>query len=153
MDSAIRDVYSDLRNVGDPALILDNYLLLGIPPLASPNPAVQVSLSYAGYFNGFSWSDQRALPISCERVKKISERFSGTQATLLQLLPPRFGTGSKPNRSAWACGDARKRGMDAGCLSQVDLRIRCRITFPDFLDPATINFSYRLRPDFNLRMP
>lgn len=28
-----------------------------------------------------------------------------------------------------------------GCLSQVDLRIRCRITFPDFLNPATINFS------------
>ena len=33
MDSAIRDTYSDLRNVGDPELLLDNYILLGIPPL------------------------------------------------------------------------------------------------------------------------
>ena len=142
MDSAIRDVYSDLRNVGDPALILDNYLLLGIPPLASPNPAVQVSLSYAGYFNGFSWSDQWALPISCERVEKIWERFSGTQDNFSPMTPSRFGLPGVNQTERMGMWEIRQNAVwMPGCLSQVDLRLRCRITFPDFLDPATINFS------------
>src|ERR1700744_6481350 len=44
MNSGIRELYSDLRNVGDPALILDNYLLLGIPPISAQNPAQRVTL-------------------------------------------------------------------------------------------------------------
>ena len=33
MDAAIYETFSDLRNVGDPELILDNYILFGIPAL------------------------------------------------------------------------------------------------------------------------
>lgn len=81
LDSAVRDTYSDLRNVGDPALILDNYLLLGIPPLAAQNPAVRVTLSYAGYNNGYSWSPLWTLPISCERVLAVWERWANSTQT------------------------------------------------------------------------
>src|ERR1700679_992113 len=55
MDSAIQEVFFDLRNVGCPEFILDNYIVSAIPPLAAANPAVQVSLGYMGYFNGFTW--------------------------------------------------------------------------------------------------
>src|SRR5271167_3763370 len=46
MDEAIQDTFSDLRNVGDPELILDNYIVSAIPPLAAADPSVQVSLGY-----------------------------------------------------------------------------------------------------------
>src|SRR5579859_1005581 len=78
MNSAIRDLYSDLRNVGDPALILDNYLLLNIPPLAAADPTIQVSISYAGYFNGFTWNPVFTLPIGLQRMEAIWERPTGS---------------------------------------------------------------------------
>src|SRR5271155_5052573 len=68
MDSAIQEVYSDLRNVGDPELIIDNYILFGIPALTQQNPAVQVALGYAGYFNGYSWSPAWTLPIGVSKM-------------------------------------------------------------------------------------
>lgn len=61
MNSAIRDLYNDIRIVGQQTLIKDNYILSGLPPVNSPlgvgnpNPAVQTSLSFLGYFDGFQY--------------------------------------------------------------------------------------------------
>lgn len=141
MNSAIRDVYSDLRNVGDPALILDNYMLLGIPPLASWNPAVRVTLSYAGYNNGFSWVNTWLLPIGCQRVEAMWERISNTNANFhdmrqVQWLP---GCNQGDRMGVWAM--EQNAVVMPGCMQMVDLRMRCRITFPDFLNPATLDFA------------
>lgn len=142
MDSAIRDVYSDLRNVGDPALILDNYCLIGIPPLTNPNPTVQVSLAYAGYFDGFQWHPQWTLPISCERVERLWERWSNTDYNFEPMQPAPFGLAPCQQGQRMGSWELRQNAIwMPGCLVQVDLRLRCRITFPDFLDPTSIDFN------------
>ena len=59
LNSSIREIYRELRNVGDPQLIFDNYVILGLPILDSPtngpggcDPTVQTTLSTVGYFDG-----------------------------------------------------------------------------------------------------
>ena len=144
MDSAIRDTYSDLRNVGDPALILDNYILRNIPPLAAADPTVQVSLSYAGYFNGFTWSNLWTLPISCERVERIWERWSNTDEAFCPMQPAPFGLPGAVQTQRMGVWEMRQNAVwMPGCLAAVDLRLRCRITFPDFsaFNPNTIDFD------------
>lgn len=144
MDSALRDLFTDLRNVGDPALILDNYILTGIPPLANPDPAVQVSLSYAGYFNGFTWSNLWTLPVSAVRIERLWERWSNTNESFIPMQPAPFGLPGTVQNQRMGLWELRQNAIwMTGCLAQVDLRIRCRISFPEFenFNPTTINFN------------
>lgn len=147
MDSAIRDTYSDLRNVGDPALILDNYILSGIPALTAPDPTVQVCLSYAGFFNGYTWSDQWTLPISTTRVERLWERWStgvGNPSTFIPMQPAPFGLSGCVQTQRMGSWELRQNAIwMPGCLMPIDLRLRVRINFPDFdaFNPNTINFD------------
>ena len=144
MASAITDMYSDLRNVGDPALILDNYILLGIPPLSQSDPTVQVSLSYAGYFNGYTWSDLWTLPISCQTVERLWERWSSTApaGSFSPMNPAPFGL--VPCQQGMRMGQWEMRQNAIwmpGAMTAIDLRLRCRITFPEVLDPTNVDFT------------
>ena len=144
MASAIRDMYSDLRNVGDAALLLDNYILLGIPPLTQPNPAVQVSLAYNGYFNGFTWSPLWTLPISCQTVERLWERNSSTgpAGSFIPMTPAPFGLTPCQQGTYMGQWEMRQNAIwMPGSLQTVDLRIRCRITFPQVLDPTNVDFN------------
>lgn len=142
MDSAIRDVYSDLRNVGDPSLILDNYILLGLPALAQPDPTVQVSLSYAGFFDGYQWHPEWTLPISCQKVERIWERWSGSNYEFSPMTPAPLGIPPCYQTQRMGCWEMRQNAVwMPGALLPIDLRIRCRITFPDFINPATLDFT------------
>src|ERR1700744_3950530 len=94
LNSACQDMFAELRNVGDPELILDNYLLIGLPPVNSSmgpgvaNPAVQVGLSYAGYFDGVEWYPQWKLPIGMSRILAVAQRQNSTcDFALLQRFP------------------------------------------------------------------
>lgn len=144
MDSAIRDTYTDLRNVGDPALLLDNYCLIGLPALTQADPTVQVSLSYAGFFDGFQWHPQWTLPVSCVRVERLWERWSGTDYNFTPMEPAPFGLPPQQQVQRMGQWEIRQNAVwMPGCLVSVDLRLRCRITFPDFqeFNPTTINFD------------
>lgn len=142
MNSAIRDMYSDLRNVGDPALILDNYILTGLPALTAPDATVQVSLSYAGFFNGYQWLPQWTLPIGCKSVERLWERLSGSNANFSPMVAVPSGLPGVLQQSRMAMWEMRQNAIwMPGAMLSVDLRLRCRITFPDFLNPATINFT------------
>lgn len=127
MDSAIQELFSDLRNVGDPELILDNYIVTGIPPLTAPNPAVQVSLGYMGYFNGFTWDPTRVLPISVSKMLAMWERQSSSSGTFSSVSPTFFrvrcavssGTVAV-NLTVTPFGDAlalNARGQEIGIIS------------------------------------
>lgn len=141
MNSATRDVYSDLRNVGDPALILDNYLLLNIPPLAAVNPAVRVTLSYAGYNNGFTWNNAWLLPIGTQRVERLWERQANVNAQFCDMQQVQALPGGYQGQCMRIWAMEQNAIVMPGCLQYTDLRLRCRITFPDFLNPATLDFS------------
>ena len=150
MNSALRDTYSDLRNVGDPELILDNYLLEGIPPLTQPDPTVQVSIDYTGYFNGFTWNNTWALPAGCFRVERIWERWSGSDNNFTPMQPAPFGLPPTQQTNRMGQWETRQNAIwMPGALVAIDLRMRCFITIPDFLNPAAINFSTTYVPILN----
>lgn len=142
MNFAIRDLYSDLRNVGDPSLILDNYCLIGLPPLTGPDPTVQVSLAYAGYFDGFQWHPQWTLPISTSKVLRVWERWTGSNEDFRPMEQRNFGLPGTQQQQRNYIWEMRQNAIwMPGTLTQFDLRLRVRITFPDFLDPTNIDFS------------
>lgn len=145
LNAACLDMFAELRNAGSPELILDNYILLGLPALAEPDPTVQVGLSYAGFFNGFSWSNQWTLPIGCSRMLAVSQRQSNTGQNDFQPMQ-RFPAGIPGIlQGALMYGWEMREGIlwMSGATSEIDLRLRCRITFPPFLAAAAqaINFS------------
>lgn len=142
MDSAIRELYSDLRNVGDPELILDNYILTGLPALTATDPAVQVALGYMGFFDGYAWHPQWTLPISVSKVLGVWERWTGTNNSFSWMVPSPFGLPNGMQGQTMGFWEMRQ-GMIwmPGATNQVDLKIRARITYPDFLNPETLNFS------------
>ena len=142
MDSAIHETYSDLRNVGDPELILDNYILTGIPGLQVQDPTVQVALSYAGFFDGYQWHPQWVLPIGVSKMLAIWERQSGTANTFQPMREAPFGIGGGWQGVYMGQWEMRE-GMIwmPGALQPLDLRLRARISYPVPFYSTTLNFS------------
>jgi hypothetical protein len=141
LNASIRWVYRKLRNIGDPALILDNYLLLGLPALTGPDPTVQVSLGFLGYFDGYANHATWTLPAGAMGVDKVWER---TSATGLDFYPLHESPdGLRPVQQTSRMRHYEWRGNALwmpGALEAVDLRIRCKITLPD-LTGSTLDFS------------
>lgn len=142
MDSAIQEVYSDLRNVGDPELIIDNYILEGIPPLTQQDPTVQVALSYAGYFNGYTWSPQWTLPIGVSKMLAMWERQSGGNWSFVPMTYAPFGLPGGLQGLRMGSWEMRE-GMIwmRGATQAVDLRLRARINYPVPLYSVNLNYS------------
>ena len=125
-----RSFFSDLRNVGDPELILDNYIVT-IPPLGATNPAVQVALGYGGYFNGFTWDGNITLPISLSKMLAMWERQSGANEDFCLMSPAPFGLPSGLQGQRMGFWEMRQGAVwMPGCLLATELKIRARITFP-----------------------
>lgn len=151
MDSAIQETFSDLRNVGDPELILDNYIISGIPPLMTPDPAVQVSLGYMGYFNGFTWDPTRVLPISVSKMLGMWERSSNTNSDFYPMAPAPFGLPGVMQGNRMGMWEMRQGQIwMPGCMIETDLRLRARITFPVPFGP-NINFNTTYVPILDSR--
>jgi len=144
LNAACLDAFAELRNAGSPELILDNWIVSGLPPLTQPDAAVQVALGYAGYFDGFQWHPQWTLPIGMARILAVNQRVtnSGFGFSKCQHYPAGIpGALQGLFMSGW---EMRQGALWlSGCMSQIDLRIRCRITFPPFLARAAqvIDFS------------
>lgn len=139
--SAARTLFSDLRNVGSPELIIDNYILSGIPPLGVQDPAVQVALGYQGYFNGYTWSNQWTLPTGVRRVLAMWERETNANEDFIPMSPAPFGLPGVMQGRRMAHWEMRQ-GLVwmPGCTSTVDLRMRARISFPE--GPYTPNLNF-----------
>lgn len=141
LNAAIRFVYRKLRNVGDPALIIDNYLLLGLPALVQPDPAVQVSLGFLGYFDGFANHGQWTLPAGAMGVDRVWERVSASELEFRGMvarpdgLAPRYQTATM-REYEWR-GNAL---WMPGALTSVDLRLRCKVALPPILG-TSLNFA------------
>ena len=150
LTSACEDAFAELRNVGDPQLILDNYILTGLPVMNSnlgsgvPNPATQTALSYAGYFDGVSWWADWTLPIGLSRMLAVRQRQTGANQDFASVTPYPAGLPQIMQNQLFAGWEMRQGTLWLnGATQTVDLSLRCRITFPDFLsNPSNqINFS------------
>ncbi|MDR5729441.1 MAG: hypothetical protein RB191_18665 [Terriglobia bacterium] len=83
--AALRTMCRKMRTAIAPVLIFDNVVILGIPPLvsptqgsAAPDPSIQVSLGYLGYFNGLTYNSSFLLPVNCLMVERLWERVNGS---------------------------------------------------------------------------
>jgi hypothetical protein len=145
LNSAVRDLYSDLRNVGDPELLLDNYILRGIPALASPDPTIQVSLDTVGYYDGQTFNSDYTLPAGCMKVERIWERHNSgdvSQNAFIPMTKAQFGIAGITQGPRMGVWEMRENAVwMPGCLETFDLRLRCRITFPDYLNADTLDFA------------
>lgn len=141
LNASIRWVYRKLRNIGDPALIVDNYLLLGIPALTGPNPAVQVSLGFLGYFDGFTNHSKWTLPAGAMGIDRAWERVSGTGLDFFPMNAAPDGLAPMQQTSTMRMYEWRGNAMwMPGAVESVDLRLRSKITMPDILGPS-LNFA------------
>jgi hypothetical protein len=152
MDSAIQELFADLRNVGDPELIIDNYIITGIPPLTQANPTVQVSLGYMGYFNGFTWDSTRVLPSSVSKMLMMWERQTGTNNSFFPMSPAPLGLPGVMQGQRMCLWEMRQGQIwMPGCLTETDLRLRARITYPPLLYSANLNFATTYVPILDSR--
>lgn len=152
LDAAIQETYSDLRNIGDPELIIDNYIISAIPPLTAANPAVQVSLAYTGFFNGFTWDSTKKLPISLSKVLQLWERTSNTGDSFVPMTQAPFGLPGCLQGQSMRIWEMRQGQIwMPGCLQTTDIRLRGRINYPEYLDPTNLNYSTTYVPILDSR--
>lgn len=152
INSAIRRVYRKLGNSGVATLIQDNYIILNLSAVDGANgagaadPATQVSISYAGYWNGNSLQSSQKLPQNCLAVQKMWERTNGSNNPFTEMVQAEFGL---PSRSQtmylgdWEWRGGSSQGNDptsgpnftdgvfmVGCLQATDVRMRMRVSLP-----------------------
>jgi hypothetical protein len=136
LNSAIRDLCSDLRMVGDMRVIVDNYLVENIPPIPSADPTVQVALTYAGYFNGSTWNPNLLLPPNLMWLMKVWQRPSNTAATFYPMCVAPAGLSGVYQGSG--LGQYEVRGNNElwlnGSTLATDMRLRYMAVFPDIVN-------------------
>jgi len=152
MNSAVRDTYRDIRIMGQPTLIGDNYVLYNLPPVNSPlgigvaNPAVQVSLQFVGYFDGLLMWPNFTLPNGLLYPLEMWERQAGSQ---LGFAPMKESTGAlQPRQQAQILGtwEWRQDGIWMNGATQYrDIRLRYIFTFAD-LASSSINWTTTFVP-------
>lgn len=144
--AAMQDQCSDLRIVGDPELILDNYCLFNLPVIngpegqGSPSPETQVYLGVNGYFDGTQMWPNFKLPINIMNVVQVWERQGGSEldftrmAQVSTLAPVMQG-------AAFAVWEWRQGAIwMPGSLITRDIRIRGTISLANF-SGSNIDFS------------
>lgn len=142
LNSAIRDLYSDLRIVGDMRVVKDNFLINSIPPIPAANPETQVAITYQGYFDGTSWNSNFLLPPDLMWLSKVWQRPSGVDGTFhpMEIAPD----GLSGVFQGHGMGHYEVRGNNDlwmnGSLIETDLRLRYVAVFPDIIG-GSIDFN------------
>lgn len=153
LNSAIRELYRELRNVGQPTLIKDNVLVENIPPMVSPrygagqpDPAVQVYLGFGGYFDGTTLNSNLVLPGDVITVERVWERQSGTTNTFQPMSQPQFGLPSALQGAAFGLWEWRNDNVNMlGSTQMRDLRLRYWAALPQFFS-QTLDFASTFVP-------
>jgi hypothetical protein len=153
LNSSIREVYRELRNVGEPVLIKDNVILINLPIINSPtqglgqsDPAVQTVLSSQGYFDGVTIWPSFVLPSDMLYPTKLWERQTGTNDPFRNMDAPSGGLesamqGPRLRQWEWRNSNLNFRGATQG----VDIRMRYYCSLPQFFS-QTLDFSSTFVP-------
>jgi hypothetical protein len=147
LNSAIRALYRELRNVGDPALIFDNHIISGITPINGANgpgnadPALQVYVGQDGYFDGTQIWPNVALPGNLLLLEKVWERQTGTNNSFVPMREEESGMGSRPQYPTLVEWEWRNYQLwMVGSTQTNDVRLRYWGSLPTFFS-ATLDFS------------
>lgn len=90
LNSAIREVYRELRNVGDPTLIRDN-VQVDLPVNGATGPGIQTYLSFSGYFDGNTLQPSPTLPSDLIYPIELWEQQTGTGLPFVPMKQPQGG--------------------------------------------------------------
>lgn len=125
LNSAIRWLYRKLGNSGVPTLINDNLILSSLAPVVALSPAVQVSITFAGYSNGTTLDTALKLPTNTLSVLKMWERLSGTGNNFQEMVQSLDGLPSRNQSTLFGDWEYRQDGIYmVGSLSTEDVRMR-----------------------------
>ena len=151
-NSAVREVARRLRIAQAPMLIHDNYVIYNIPPLNGPmgfqvaDPAVQVEISFNGYFDGTLWHNSAGnsygLPQDVFQVIRCWERENKSQNNFCDMGEPSDGLAGVYQTNGFGRWEWRQdRICLPGSLDYRDLRLRYLMMlstlFVSHADPAT----------------
>lgn len=89
LNSALEELAAKIRNRGVITLEIDNTILTPITALPQPNPAVQIYVSFAGFFDGTKMNKLPALPGSLLQVLEVWERQTGSGLPFQPVKPMR----------------------------------------------------------------
>ena len=147
LNSGIRALYRELRNVGDPALVFDNYIISGITPIngangpAQPDPALQVYIGQDGYYDGTQIWSNLALPNNMLYLERMWERQTGTNNTFTEMTQSQFGLNSRPQQPTLMEFEWRNyKAWMVGSTQTNDVRLRYWGSLPTFYS-ATLDFA------------
>lgn len=148
LNSAIRKVYRKVRTTGQPALIQDNYLSIGLTPVngplgpSVPDPTIQVRLGFDGYDNGSGTVNPSfTLPSDLFAPIKLWERLSESEETFNIMNQKIAGLEPRNQRRSFTDWEWRNNNIYMnGSIETRDLRIRYRCFLPQFFNP-NMDFS------------
>jgi len=135
LNSAVRDLYNDLRLIGDMRVVKDNFIVSGLPAIASADPSVQTALKFQGYFDGVTVNAQYQLPSDLMWVVKLWQRVHGSGAPFLPLPVAPAGLAGCYQGESFSAYEVRGQNevWFNGALMPIDLRIRYVATFPNII--------------------
>ena len=143
LNSSIRELYRELRNVGAPTLVRDNFIVSGVPPLNSPangpgqpDYAVQVYVGFDGYFDGLEINNLFSLPEDMIYPERVWERITDTNTPFVPMMQSQFGLESRLQATMMGQWEWRQdRIWTPGSTSTEDLRFRYWASLPQFFSP------------------
>jgi len=142
INASIREVYRELRNIGAPTLLKDNQIITGLTPINGPqglgltDPAVQVFLSYGGYFDGSTINPDIYLPQDLLYPELVWERQTGTNNPFVKMRRAQEGLPSRPQYPTLAEWEWRNDNIwFVGSTQQRDIRLRYYCALPQFFSP------------------
>lgn len=154
INSAIRELYRELRNVGAPSLIRDN-VLINLPANAVNGPQVQTYLAFNGYFDGVTLQPSPTLPADLMYPQFLWEQQTGSSLPFIPMQQPQDGLPSPFNQTTvlgcweWRGGATITPGTGGGdalwfvgSVNPVTIRIRYQAALTQFVTPVSFPSTY-----------
>lgn len=153
LNSSIRELYRELRNVGQPTLLKDNVIVSGLTPvnsptngLGSPDPAVQVYLGFNGYFDGLNINADLKMPSDMIYPERIWERQTNSNDIFIPMTQCQFGLPSTMQGPTLGLWEWRNDNIwMVGSTETRDVRLRYWATLPQFFSD-TLDFASTFVP-------
>ena len=140
LNSALEELQDDLANNGAITLTIDNVILTPITPVAAPDPSVQVSVSYEGYFDGQVMHAAPALPADLAIVDCLWERVTGSNDSFAPMHEAESALTSRFQGALLRDWEYRSDAIFmVGSTQTEDLRLRYQTRFPTI--GAGVNLS------------
>jgi hypothetical protein len=142
LNGALEELQDRLRNNAVISLIQDNIILGPITALAGVNPAIQVAITYNGFFNGTEMVAEPRLPSNLMAPLVISERQIGSGLPFQPMMQPREGLPSCFQNNWLGLWEWRQDGLwFTGSTIDEEIRMRAQIALPIISPNSTASFA------------